>query len=225
MAASVSAGSSAPAASSAATSVSIGSVADGSDSREREKSQAKTQEDQKKKNPRKVLKRKDYLCRVLQSWSPLSGGCWCCPLPENPPLPETSPLPKSLPLPESSPLSGDSPLALGGAALLLHKPAVGYQQRQSIHIGKQTIYLRWGLLWRKVVGSGKVVSGAPPAVAVGSSSMTITRTLALFAALWARVLKRNEFRVRQIRYKTKTAKIEGLQIQQGDLTLLLCRRS
>ena len=62
--------------------------------------------------------------------------------------------------------------------------------------GKRTIYLRWGLLWRTVAGSGKVVSDAPPAVAVGSSSMTITGTLALFAALWARVLKRNKFRVK-----------------------------
>ena len=72
------------------------------------------------------------------------------------------------------------------------------------HSGKQTIYLRWGLLWRKVAGSGKVVSGAPPAVAVGSSSMTITGTLALFAALWARVLKRSKFRVKQMRYKTNS---------------------
>ena len=70
--------------------------------------------------------------------------------------------------------------------------------------GKQTIYLRWGLLWRKVAGSGKVVSGAPPAVAVGSSLMTITETLALFAALWARVLMRNKFKVKQMRYKTNS---------------------
>ena len=67
--------------------------------------------------------------------------------------------------------------------------------------GKQIIHLRWGLPWRKVAGSGKVVSSAPPAVAVGSSSMTITGTLALFAALWARVLKRNKFRVKQMRCK------------------------
>jgi len=72
------------------------------------------------------------------------------------------------------------------------------------HSGKQTIYLRWGLLWRRVAGSGKVVSGAPPAVAVGSSSMTITGTLALFAALWARVLKRNKFREKQVRNKTNS---------------------
>ena len=63
--------------------------------------------------------------------------------------------------------------------------------------------LRWGLLWGRIAGSGKVVSDTPPAVAVGSSSMTITGTLALFADLWARVLKRNEFGVKQIRYKTK----------------------
>ena len=69
--------------------------------------------------------------------------------------------------------------------------------------GKRTICLRWGLLWRTVAGSGKVVSDTPPAVVVGSSSMTITGTLALFAALWARVLKRNGFGVKQIRYKTK----------------------
>ena len=44
--------------------------------------------------------------------------------------------------------------------------------------------------------------------------MTITGALALFAALWARVLKRNEFRVKQITYKTETTKIEELQVQQ-----------
>ena len=54
-----------------------------------------------------------------------------------------------------------------------------------------------------VAGSGKVISDISPAVAVGSSLMTITGTLALFAALWARVLKRNGIRVKQIRYKTK----------------------
>ena len=90
--------------------------------------------------------------------------------------------------------------------------------------GSKTIYLcwglRWGLLWGMIAGSGKVVSGAPPAVAVGSSSMTITGALALFAALWARVLKRNEFRVKQIRYKTETARIEELQVQQGILLFL-----
>ena len=60
-----------------------------------------------------------------------------------------------------------------------------------------------------IAGSGKVVSGTPPAVMVGSSSMTITGTLALFAALWARVLKRNEFRVKQIRYKTKQQELKN----------------
>ena len=78
----------------------------------------KREEDQKKKNPREVLKREEYLYRVLQSWSPPSGGRWCCP------LPETSPLP------ESSPLLEDSPLAPGGAARLLHKSTSRYQQRQ-----------------------------------------------------------------------------------------------
>ena len=62
--------------------------------------------------------------------------------------------------------------------------------------------LRWGLLRGMVAGSDKVASESPRANAVGSSSMTITETLALFAALWARVLKRNEFKVKQIRYKT-----------------------
>ena len=50
---------------------------------------------------------------------------------------------------------------------------------------------------------------APPAVAVVSSSMTITGTLALFAALWARVLKRNKFRVKQMRYKTKQQELKN----------------
>ena len=39
--------------------------------------------------------------------------------------------------------------------------------------------------------------------------MTITGTLALFAALWARVLKRNQFRVKQIRYKTKQQELKN----------------
>ena len=54
-----------------------------------------------------------------------------------------------------------------------------------------------------------MVSDTPPAVAVGSSSMTITGTLALFAALWARVLKRNGFGVKQIRYKTKQQELKN----------------
>ena len=69
--------------------------------------------------------------------------------------------------------------------------------------------LRWGLLWGMIAGSGKVVSDAPPAVAVGSSSMTITRTLALFPALWARVLKRDGFGVKQIRYKAKQQRLKN----------------
>ena len=32
--------------------------------------------------------------------------------------------------------------------------------------------------------------------------MIITGALALFAALWARVLKRNKFKAKQMRYKT-----------------------
>ena len=54
-----------------------------------------------------------------------------------------------------------------------------------------------------VAGSDKVVSDMSSAIAVGSSSMTITGALALFAALWASVLKRNGFRSKQVRYKTK----------------------
>ena len=49
----------------------------------------------------------------------------------------------------------------------------------------------------------------PPAVAVGSSSMTITGTLARFAALWARVLKRDGFGVKQIRYKAKQQELKN----------------
>ena len=61
--------------------------------------------------------------------------------------------------------------------------------------------LRWGLLWGVVAGSVKVVSDTPPADTVRSSSMTITGALALFAALWASVLKRKESRLEQVRYK------------------------
>ena len=57
-------------------------------------------------------------------------------------------------------------------------------------------YLRWGLRWGllrgDVSGSVKVVSDASSAVTAGSSSMTTMGTLALFAALSARVLKWNE---------------------------------
>ena len=74
--------------------------------------------------------------------------------------------------------------------------------------------LRWGLLRGVIAGSGKMVSDSPSANAVGSSSMTITGTLALFAALWASVLRSKGFRVKQIRNKTKTARIEELQVQR-----------
>ena len=63
--------------------------------------------------------------------------------------------------------------------------------------------LRWGLLRGVIAGSVKVVSDPPPADTVGSSSMTITAALALFAALWASVLKGNGFRLKQVRYKTR----------------------
>ena len=72
-----------------------------------------------------------------------------------------------------------------------------------------------------VAGSSKGISDTPPAVAVGSSSMTITGTLALFAALWASVLKRKEFRLKQVRYKIKTSKIEELQEHQRNLLFFL----
>ena len=39
--------------------------------------------------------------------------------------------------------------------------------------------------------------------------MTITRALALFAALWASVLKRNGFRSKQVRYKTKATRLKN----------------
>ena len=39
--------------------------------------------------------------------------------------------------------------------------------------------------------------------------MTITGALALFAALWASVLKRNRFRLKQVRYKIKTARLKN----------------
>ena len=66
-----------------------------------------------------------------------------------------------------------------------------------------------------VAGSDKVVSDMSSAVVVGSSSMTLTGALALFAALWARVLKRNEFRVKQIRYKTKQQQLKNYKYNKG----------
>ena len=72
--------------------------------------------------------------------------------------------------------------------------------------------------------SGRVRQGGlrhAPADTVGSSSMTITEALALFAALWASVLKRNGFRLKQVRDKTKTARIEELQEHQRNLLFFL----
>ena len=60
-----------------------------------------------------------------------------------------------------------------------------------------------------VAGSIKVVSDPPLADTVGSSSMTITAALALFAALWASVLKRKESRLKQDRYKIKTTRLKN----------------
>ena len=60
-----------------------------------------------------------------------------------------------------------------------------------------------------VAGSLKVVSDTPPTDTVGSSSMTITGALALFAALWASVLKKNGFRLKQVRDKIKVTRLEN----------------
>ena len=60
-----------------------------------------------------------------------------------------------------------------------------------------------------VAGSDKVVSDMSSAVAVGSSSMTITGALALFAALWASVLKRNSFRVKASQIQDKATKLKS----------------
>ena len=58
-------------------------------------------------------------------------------------------------------------------------------------------------------GSVKVASDTPPADTVGSSSMTIAEALALFAALWASVLKRNGFRLKQVRDNIKATRLEN----------------
>ena len=71
--------------------------------------------------------------------------------------------------------------------------------------------LHWGLLWGVVAGSVKVVSDTPPADTVGSSSMTITGALALFAALWASVLKGNGFRSKQVRYRMKATRLKNYE--------------
>ena len=60
-----------------------------------------------------------------------------------------------------------------------------------------------------IAGSVKVVSDPPPADTMGSSSMTITAALALFAAIWASILKRKGFRLKQVRYKIKTARLKN----------------
>ena len=86
------------------------------------------------------------------------------------------------------------------------------------------MHLRWGLLWRKVAGSGKVVSGAPPAVAVGLSSMTITGTLALFAALWARVLKRNKFRRKASEKQDQQQELKNYKYSKRSSCTSFCSR-
>ena len=80
-----------------------------------------------------------------------------------------------------------------------------YQQRKkhsSTPDSRRLNYeLTLGLLWGVIAGSVKVASDPPPTDTVGSSSMTITAALVLFAALWASVLKRKESRLEQVRYK------------------------
>ena len=79
--------------------------------------------------------------------------------------------------------------------------------------------LRWGLLWGVVARSAKVGSDKPPADTVGSSSMTITEALALFAALWARVLKRRA-QGGSDPMQDKISKLKNYKNKQGNLTLL-----
>jgi len=91
------------------------------------------------------------------------------------------------------------------------------------------MYLRWGLRWGLLCGvvarSGKVVSGAPPTVAVGSSSMTTTCAMARFAVLWARVLKRRA-QGESDPMQDKISKLKNYKNKQGNLTPLpLPRRS
>ena len=114
----------------------------------------------------------------------------------------------------------------GEAALLLHKPTVRYQQRKITHArltagSKPYTYAggcAGGCFGGKVAGSGKMVSDTPPAVAVGSSSMTITGTLALFGALWAGVLDRYGYGVKHIRYKTIQQEQEDYKYNIGSYT-------
>jgi len=74
---------------------------------------------------------------------------------------------------------------------------ISAKKRALMHAPQQEVnkYLRWGLCWELLrgegIGSVKVVSDVSSAITAGSSSMTTTGTLALFAALSARVLKWN----------------------------------
>ena len=72
-----------------------------------------------------------------------------------------------------------------------------------------------------IAGSVKVISDPPPIDKVGSSSMTITAALALFAALWASVLKRKESRLKQVRYKIKTARLKNYKSTKENLLFFL----
>ena len=51
-----------------------------------------------------------------------------------------------------------------------------------------------------------MVSGTPPVVAVGSSSMITTGTLALFAALWDMVLKKNKVQSEEDQIQDRNSK-------------------
>ena len=47
--------------------------------------------------------------------------------------------------------------------------------------------------------------------------MTITEALALFAALWASVLKRNGFRSKQVRYRMKATRLKNYEDSKKSL--------
>ena len=105
-------------------------------------------------------------------------------------------------------LRGRLPGPPGEVVLLLHKSTskISVEKRAPMRARQQEVNYKLTL---GAAGSVKVVSDTPPADTVGSSSMTITEALALFAALWASVLKRNGFRSKQVRYKTKATRLEN----------------
>jgi hypothetical protein len=94
--------------------------------------------------------------------------------------------------------------------------------------GKWLEYLCWGLRWglRRELDSepAGVVSGGPPVVAAGSSSMITTGSLveilALFAILCAQVSPLWKWaRARQVR-KTETEILKGMKMRQENLLFL-----